>query len=112
MLRQAGFDILEAGTGEDALRRVAQQHPDLVLLDTRLPDIPGSEVCRRIKALPQRCATPVLQTSATQVDDNPRVAALDGGADGYIAAPLNRPCWWLPCARYCAFAPSRLRRKP
>jgi PAS domain S-box-containing protein len=89
VLRQAGFEILEAGTGGDALRRVAQDHPDLVLLDVRLPDIPGLEVCRRIKSSPETCSTLVLQTSASAVDDGSRVAALEKGADGYLAAPVE-----------------------
>jgi PAS domain S-box-containing protein len=89
VLRQAGFEIIEAGTGGEALKRAAQDCPDLVLLDVRLPDIPGVEVCRRIKASPEICSTLVLQMSASAVDDGSRVAALEGGADGYIASPVE-----------------------
>jgi PAS domain S-box-containing protein len=89
VLRQAGFEVTEAGTGSEALARAVRERPDLVLLDVRLPDIPGLEVCRRIKSLPETCATPVLQMSASAVDDGSRVAALEGGADGYIASPVE-----------------------
>jgi PAS domain S-box-containing protein len=89
VLRQAGFEVTEAGTGSEALARAVRDRPDLVLLDVRLPDIPGLEVCRRIKSLPETCATPVLQMSASAVDDGSRVAALEGGADGYIASPVE-----------------------
>jgi PAS domain S-box-containing protein len=89
VLRQAGFKISEAGTGREALRRVAEDHPDLVILDVRLPDIQGIEVCRRIKASPDVSSTPVLQMSASAVDDNARVTALEGGADAYITSPVE-----------------------
>ena len=89
VLRQAGFEIIEASAGGDALKRAAQDAPDLVLLDMRLPDIPGVEVCRRIKTSPEISSTLVLQMSASAVDDGSRVAALECGADGYIASPVE-----------------------
>jgi PAS domain S-box-containing protein len=89
LLRQAGFDIIEAGTGRDALKRVTEDHPDLVLLDVRLPDINGVEVCGRIKAAPETASIPVLQMSASVVDATSKVAALEGGADAYISTPIE-----------------------
>src|SRR5437588_696778 len=89
LLRQAGYDVVEAGTGMDALRRVREDHPDLVLLDVRLPDINGVEVCGRIKAAPESATIPVLQMSASAVDASSKVAALDGGADAYISTPVE-----------------------
>jgi PAS domain S-box-containing protein len=89
VLRQAGFEVAEAGTGGEALWHTAQDRPGLVLLDVRLPDIPGVEVCRRIKSSPETRSTPVLQMSASAVDDGSRVAALEGGADGYITSPVE-----------------------
>jgi PAS domain S-box-containing protein len=89
LLRQAGYDVIEAGTGNDALRRVSEELPDLVLLDVRLPDINGVEVCGRIKASPATASTPVLQMSASLADAGSKVAALDGGADAYISTPIE-----------------------
>lgn len=89
VLRQAGFELSEADTGGEALRRVAQERPDLVLLDVRLPDINGVEVCRRIKSSPDTSSTLVLQISASAVDSGARVAALEKGADGYLASPVE-----------------------
>src|SRR5690349_19894310 len=89
VLRQAGYDIVEAGTGGEALRRVKEDRPDLVVLDVRLPDINGLEVSSRIKAAPETASIPVLQMSASAVDVNSRVAALEGGADGYISSPVE-----------------------
>lgn len=89
LLRQAGYDVVEAGTGKVALQRVTEEHPDLVLLDVRLPDINGVEVCGRIKAAPETASTPVLQMSASLADASSKVAALDGGADAYISTPIE-----------------------
>jgi len=49
LLRRAGYEVIEAGTGAEALRLVAEERPDLVLLDINLPDLSGFEVCRRIR---------------------------------------------------------------
>jgi CheY-like chemotaxis protein len=89
LLRQAGYEVVEAATGQDALRQASDQRPDLVLLDVRLPDINGLEVCGRLKADPETSSTPVLQMSASVVDASSRAAALDGGADGYISTPVE-----------------------
>lgn len=89
MLRQAGFETLEAGTGIEALSLVVRERPDLLILDVNLPDLSGVEVCRRIKASPELASTPVLQISASAVDSGSQVAALEGGADSYITAPVE-----------------------
>ena len=89
VLRQAGYDIVEAGTGGEALSRVTADRPDLVILDVRLPDINGVEVSGQIKAKPETASIPVLQMSASAVDSGSRVAALESGADGYISSPVE-----------------------
>jgi signal transduction histidine kinase len=86
-LRQAGFDVLEAATGTDALQLVAGRTPDLVVLDIQLPDINGWEVCTRVKALPE--APLVLQVSATYVQEADTVKALEGGADACLTEPID-----------------------
>ncbi len=86
-LRHAGFEVIEAGTGAAALELVEHDRPALVLLDVRLPDMSGSEVCRLIK---QRWpATMVLQTSATFVSARDRTRGLDAGADTYLVQPVD-----------------------
>ena len=89
VLRQAGYEVLEAGTGREALEHLAAGEPDLVLLDVRLPDINGLEVCRRIKQNPVTRLLPVIQMSASFCDDSSKVAGLEGGADGYITEPTE-----------------------
>ena len=90
-LTRAGFAIQEAATGNEALRLVASG-PDLVILDVKLPDIDGFEVCRRIKSDPATCAIPVLHVSTTFVHLEDKLQGLDSGADGYltnVAEPLE-----------------------
>jgi two-component system response regulator DevR len=71
----------EAGTGEECLRLVPTLKPSVVLLDLRLPDLPGFEVCRRLKALPEAPAVLVLTSFA---DDQLVLESISAGADGYL----------------------------
>ena len=89
ILRRAGFEVIEAGTGADALRLVAEENPQLVLLDVKLPDMSGFEVCRVIKANPSNGDTMVLQVSASRVTTEDRVYGLEGGADAYLTEPVD-----------------------
>ncbi len=88
VLRRAGYTVIEAASGSEAVSRIAEDDPDLVLLDVRLPDISGFDVCRRRKENPEMSAIPVLQMSASFCDDQSKVAGLENGADGYIAEPI------------------------
>ncbi|HXH10676.1 MAG TPA: response regulator [Alphaproteobacteria bacterium] len=105
MLQHAGFTVLEAASGEEALCLTAGERPDLVLLDVKLPDIDGLEVCRRIKLDPATAPTIVVQISATFVEGVDRVRALEGGADAYLTEPVQ-PDEFLATVR----AMVRLRR--
>jgi PAS domain S-box-containing protein len=87
-LQQAGFSVVEAATGTEALA-AARRLPDIVVLDVQLPDISGLDVCRRLKADPVTREIPVLQTSATFVSSERKVAGLDSGADAYLAQPIE-----------------------
>jgi len=89
ILRRAGYVVEEAKTGEAALQRIAQEPPDLVLLDVKLPDLDGFEVCRRIKTDPTTASIIVVQMSAAFVEKSDRVRGLEGGADGYLTEPLE-----------------------
>lgn len=89
ILQRAGYAVQEANSGEAALRMVMSELPDLVLLDVKLPDISGFEVCRRIKANPATASIMVLQMSAAFVDKKDLVHGLEGGADGYLTEPVH-----------------------
>jgi DNA-binding response OmpR family regulator len=88
ILKQAGFEVLEAASGEEALRLV-DRNPDLIILDVKLPDIDGFEVCRRIKSNPATSLIPILHLSATYQDSESRVKGLEGGADSYLTHPIE-----------------------
>ena len=88
-LQRAGFKVEEAATGAEALRLVTETKPKLVVLDVKLPDIIGYEVCRRIKADPQTAATLVLQVSATFALGKDRAEGLERGADAYLTEPME-----------------------
>jgi two-component system NtrC family sensor kinase len=87
-LKRAGYDVIEAETGTEALE-FAKQIPSAILLDVKLPDILGYEVCRRLKANPRTSHIPVLQLSAAFVDNESRVYALESGADAYLTQPVE-----------------------
>ncbi len=91
VLRQEGFTVMEAGTGQDALQLAWTEELDLVVLDVNLPDIDGFEVCRRLRASARTVRTPVIHLSATFVNDVDKVQGLDAGADGYITHPVEPP---------------------
>ena len=88
-LRDAGYDVVEAKTGTEALELVAKM-PDLVTLDVNLPDIDGFKVCQTIKSNPATNHIPVLHVSSTFVEPEYRAKGLKGGADGYLAEPIDR----------------------
>lgn len=88
-LQRAGYTVLEAASGADALRLVAAGQPDLVLLDVRLPDLSGFEVCRRIKDDPATAGIMVVQTSASFIEGQDKVRGLEEGADVYMTEPVQ-----------------------
>lgn len=88
ILRKAGYLIREGETGADALRLAAEK-PALIILDVKLPDVSGFEVCQRIKEDPATAAIPVLHISTTFVDIEDRIHGLEGGADGYLTDVLE-----------------------
>lgn len=88
MLQSQGYSVLEAATGAETFV-AAQQNPDLIILDVRLPDLNGYEVCRRLKSAPATASIPVLHLSATFADSESRAEGLEKGADGYLTYPVE-----------------------
>ena len=87
-LRRAGFGVIEATTGKEALE-LANNLPKVIVLDVKLPDILGYEVCRRIKANARTSHIPVLQLSAAFLSDESKVHALESGADAFLTQPVE-----------------------
>lgn len=85
LLEGAGFTLFEAGTGGEALEAMKKKHPDLVLLDLRLPDMTGVEVLRVMR---EWSKVPVVMLSV-QNEEADIVAALDAGADDYLSKPFG-----------------------
>ncbi len=86
-LEKQGFRVEEAADGQEALLRVAEAKPDLVLLDWMLPSLSGLEVCRQLRRKPNTRDLPVIMVTA-RTEDQDAVRALDTGADDYIAKPF------------------------
>lgn len=88
-LRKAGYEVIEAETGDEALELLSKHKPALVLLDVHLPDISGIEVCQRIRNNPEFASIFVLQISATSIEHADKILALDSGADAYLIEPVE-----------------------
>ncbi len=88
-LEQHGFRTLQAHSGTDTLRVVAEQHPAAVVLDVNLPDFDGYEVCRRLKAGAQTRTIPVIFLSGTFQSNQARERGLNAGADAFLFAPVG-----------------------
>jgi two-component system response regulator MprA len=87
VLELSGFEVTTVVDGREAIRTIAVDSPDAVILDVLMPGLDGLEVCRRMRATGDR--TPVLMlTARTEVSE--RVAGLEAGADDYLAKPFAR----------------------
>src|SRR5882724_7046391 len=89
LLTQSGYKVIEAATGNEALKLAKHESPELILLDVNLPDISGLEVCRRIKFDKLTSSIPVLQISAAYITDHDRIRGLENGADNYLSTPVD-----------------------
>ncbi len=87
ILQKEGWTVDQAADGQTTLRRIEAELVDLIVLDVKLPDILGTEVCKRIKQ--KNPGILILQTSATFVDPEHRVKGLDSGADAYLTEPVE-----------------------
>jgi two-component system phosphate regulon response regulator PhoB len=87
-LEKQGFRVDEAADGQEAMLRIAEEPPDLVLLDWMLPVMSGIEVCRQIRRRPDTRDLPVIMVTA-RTDDQDAVRGLNTGADDYITKPFN-----------------------
>ena len=83
-LEDEGYTVHEAKDGADGIAKFADLNPDLVLLDLRLPDISGFEVCRQLR---QHSIVPIIMVTA-QTDTHDLVAGLEAGADDYVTKPV------------------------
>jgi two-component system phosphate regulon response regulator PhoB len=87
-LEAEGFDVSRAADGEEALDRVAETPPDVIVLDWMLPHVSGIEVCRRLKLKPETRGVPIIMLSARS-EEVDRVRGLETGADDYVVKPYS-----------------------
>ena len=85
LLRKEGYDVSLAATGPDALAEFDRNGADIVLLDLMLPGLPGTEVCRQIRAV---SSVPVIMVSAKD-DEVDKIVGLELGADDYVTKPYS-----------------------
>ena len=85
-----GFDVSHAGTGEEAELIVAEEQPDLIVLDWMLPSVSGVELCRRLRARQETRAVPILMLTA-RGEESDRIRGLSTGADDYVVKPFSLP---------------------
>ena len=87
-LEREGFRVAEARDGEEAMLQIAEQLPDLVLLDWMLPLMSGIEVCRQLRRLPETRRLPIVMLTA-RGEEGDKLRGLDAGADDYITKPFS-----------------------
>lgn len=84
-LEQAGYEVLTAYSGPEALRRARQESPDLIILDLMLPGMDGIDVCRTLR---QDSDIPIIMVTA-RVEETDRILGLELGADDYVTKPFS-----------------------
>jgi len=89
LLRKAGYEVVEASTGQECLDAVRVHHPDIVVLDVVLPDMSGVQVCRQIKNDKSLEDIFVILASGTQISSETQAEGLDIGAEGFIGRPIS-----------------------
>ncbi len=87
-LEAEGFAVVMASNGEEAMERVSEGLPDLILLDWMMPHVSGLEVCRRIRARSETRGIPILMLSARS-EEVDKVRGLETGADDYVIKPYS-----------------------
>ena len=89
ILTDAGYEVVEAENGEDALRLAGSMMPALILLDVNLPDISGTEVCSRLRRDPATATIPVIQITGAWLSEEARRRGMASGANAYLTEPLD-----------------------
>ena len=87
-LEAAGFEVMSADNGEDAVLMVQEEHPNVVVLDWMMPKLSGLEVCRQLRSNKETKAIPIILLSARS-EDVDKVRGLEIGADDYVSKPFS-----------------------
>ena len=87
--QNAGYQVLQASDGQEALESVRHERPDLLLLDVRLPRLDGYQVCQRLKSDPMTTHIPIIMNTAFLTDASDTVRGIEYGADDYLNKPVD-----------------------
>ena len=90
ILAAAGYGVVTAGSGPEALERVAADRPDLMLLDVMMPRMDRYQVCQALRADPANGMLPIVLVTSLEPDLE-RIKGLDAGADDFLSKPVNQP---------------------
>ena len=88
LLTAAGYEMIEALTGEEGIVLAERERPDLILMDIQLPGLDGYETTRRIKAQPALRAIPIIAVTSYALSGDD-VKALEAGCDAYVTKPFS-----------------------
>jgi two-component system, OmpR family, alkaline phosphatase synthesis response regulator PhoP len=100
-LEHAGFSVLVASNGVDALRIARSERPDLIVLDLGLPGRDGLDVTRELRRDSAVSTVPIVMLTA-RADESDKLVGLELGADDYVTKPFTPRSWWRGFARFCA----------
>lgn len=89
ILSDAGYEVLEAGNGSEALAIAREVRPALILLDVNLPDISGFEVCTRLRQDPDTALIPIIQITGAWLSEKDKQEGLASGANAYLVEPVD-----------------------
>ncbi len=87
-LESAGFNALVEADGDEAVATVRHREPDVIVLDWMIPSLSGIDVCRRVRAMPERSETPILMLTARS-EETDKILGLEAGADDYMVKPFS-----------------------
>ncbi len=88
VLKQEGYSVITAASEKEALDRIAQAKPDLILLDVVLPDRSGFELCRDLRDKPETKTIPIVMCSS-KGSNMDKFWGMQQGADAYLAKPVD-----------------------
>ena len=89
VLEEAGYQTIRATEGIEGIQKVREEKPDLILLDIKLPDMDGYQVCRMLKSDEELKHIPVVMATASKIEKKDEFWGFQVGADGYIVEPFE-----------------------
>lgn len=101
ILSEAGYRILEASDGKEAIAMTRDHQPDLILLDVRMEGIDGFEVCRQLRADPKFLSLPIIIMSGHHIKPDDKTLGQDLGANAYLTLPLDKANLLDTVQRFC-----------